>query len=247
MISVCMAAYNGERYIRQQIYSITTQLSDSDELIISDDGSSDGTVGIIQEICNKDRRIKLLHHKRDYRLTNIKHSKSFYLVTSNFENALKEAKGDYIFLSDQDDIWAENKVSKSVEALKNYDLVMTNYAVIDGDGNIVNSRFLSSCPVSTTSLLVNVIKSKFLGCTMAFSKKALKKSLPFPQKLIGHDLWIGCLNYKNMLYIEEPLQLYRRHGKNVSTCAEKSTNSLLYKIEYRIIFLKQILGRYFSS
>ena len=104
MISVCVATYNGEKFIREQIESILCQLSSDDEIIVSDDGSTDGTIVIIN--CIGDKRIRIIEGPR-------KHSPTF-----NFENALKEAKGDYIFLADQDDVWKTNKVEVCMKWLQ---------------------------------------------------------------------------------------------------------------------------------
>ena len=92
MISVCMATYNGEKYIQEQIDSILCQLSKDDELVISDDHSTDATCDIIKSY--NDRRIKLFLNEL---------AKG---VTHNFENALLHSKGDIIFLADQDDVLA---------------------------------------------------------------------------------------------------------------------------------------------
>lgn len=104
MISVCVATYNGEMYIRQQLQSILCQLADSDEVIISDDGSTDGTLTVIREI--NDKRIRLIDGPRRQS------------PTLNFENALRQAKGDHIFLSDQDDVWKPEKVAVCMKWLK---------------------------------------------------------------------------------------------------------------------------------
>jgi len=108
-ISVCMASYNGEKYIRQQIDSILPQLGESDELIISDDSSTDDTISVVKSI--NDNRIKLIKDQK------------FKSPVSNFENAIKNATGDFIFLCDQDDIWQPNKVESVLPFLKQYDLV----------------------------------------------------------------------------------------------------------------------------
>ena len=134
MISVCLASHNGEKYIKKQIDSILSQLSSQDELIISDDGSTDLTLSIIHRY--KDERIKLLHYKQDVSVLRKKHSKQFYLATKNFENALKNAKGDYIFLSDQDDIWLPDRVEVMVNSLKKNDCVMCNLNLIDENDKI---------------------------------------------------------------------------------------------------------------
>ena len=96
-VSVAMATYNGEKYIQEQIDSILKNLEKKDELIISDDGSNDGTIEIIKKNIKKDNRIKLINGPKRG-------------VIKNFENALLNCNGDYIFLSDQDDIWLPNKV-----------------------------------------------------------------------------------------------------------------------------------------
>lgn len=242
MISVCMATYNGARFIKEQIDSILPQLAPDDELIVSDDGSTDETLQIIESY--NDNRIKLLHHERSLELLKIRHSKSFYLVASNFENALQYAKGDYIFLADQDDIWKSNKVATSIERLKNYDIVMSNFSVIDVDGKVTVERFYSVSPISK-SLFINIAKSRFLGCCLALKRNVLDYALPFPKKLIGHDYWIGCLGAKkfDFSFITEPLHLYRRTDVNVSPSTEKSKNKFLYKLHFRFVFLIQIIMR----
>ena len=117
MISVCMASYNGEKYIKQQIDSILKQLSDEDELVISDDGSTDNTLSVIQSI--HDKRIKLIHNQGEHG------------YSRNFENALKNSKGDYIFLSDQDDVWKDNKVETILPLLKKYAFVVHDTEMTD--------------------------------------------------------------------------------------------------------------------
>ena len=88
MISVCIATYNGEKYLAEQLDSILLQVSEEDELIISDDGSTDGTIDIIMSY--HDNRVKVLHHISSP-------GSSFVKATRNFENALLHAHGDYIF------------------------------------------------------------------------------------------------------------------------------------------------------
>ncbi|MEO5643505.1 MAG: glycosyltransferase, partial [Bacteroidia bacterium] len=95
-ISVCLATYNGEKYIGEQLQSILIQLSQHDEVIISDDSSSDRTIDIVQAF--GDSRIIILH------------GQTFRSPIRNFENALSHAGGQYIFLADQDDVWLPEKV-----------------------------------------------------------------------------------------------------------------------------------------
>ena len=104
MISVGLASYNGERYIREQVDSIIAQLDSIDELVISDDGSTDGTLDILASY--NDPRIHVYHNEENHG------------VNGNFENALKHSQGDYIFLSDQDDVWLPGKVEACLKALE---------------------------------------------------------------------------------------------------------------------------------
>lgn len=239
MISVCMATYNGEKFIKEQIDSIISQLSELDELIISDDGSSDNTIEIIKSY--NDKRIKLLKHKKNDEFKGIPKLKNFYYTTSNFQNALLNANGDYIFLADQDDVWECNKVKIMIEELNNHDLVMSNFSIIDNTGNITNTKYYKKNPISKFRFF-NIIKSKYIGCCMGFSRDLLQKALPFPNKLMAHDFWIGCLSRKYK-FIDISLHRYRRHGANVSPSAEKSNNSFWIKVKYRMIFLIQLYMR----
>ena len=186
----------------------------------------------------------MLHHQKNPAFAKIKYSRNFYYASANFENALQAAKGDYIFLTDQDDIWLPNKVEKMMQALQSTDCVICKNSVIDSQGNLTNAYY--DKPHFTKSILKNLRTTPFLGCCMAFKKNALNYILPFPKKCIGHDLWIGCLcAYKNQLsYIDEPLHKYRVHENNVSpSVTAQSRNPLLFKIKYRISFLFQFFMR----
>lgn len=216
MLSVCMATYNGEKYIREQIESIVNQLDKNDELIISDDGSTDSTISIINSF--DDKRILLLHNQ--------KHG-----VNNNFENALNHSKGDCICLSDQDDKWHMGKVEYVKEMLQNYDLIVHNADVVDGNGKSFKYDYFSLMP-NGEGFWANLWKSRFLGCCMAFNRKIVNIALPFPSMIAGHDYWIGMIGAaKFRIKFDDSIYLsYRRHGRNLSTSAEKSNTSLFYKI-----------------
>lgn len=108
----------------EQLGSILPQLSANDEVIISDDGSKDGTVSLIESL--HDDRIRILHYEQKVNYSKKKLS-SYYYATSNFYNALLAAKGDVIFLSDQDDRWYGNKVKISLSYLQDFDIVCSNF------------------------------------------------------------------------------------------------------------------------
>lgn len=235
MISVCMATYNGEKYIKEQIDSILVQLESEDELIISDDGSTDKTIDIINSY--KDSRIKLL-------------ANNSHCYTANFENSLRHAKGDYIFLSDQDDVWLSGKVSRTINLLKNYDFVICNAVIVDSNLNVLNES-RNELLLVKNGFLRNYIKTKYLGCCMAFTRNVLNFSLPFPTNhdLCLHDAWIALIcEFKFRTYVDNtPLILYRRHKNAISNGSMKRTNSLLriLKIRLYLIFniLKRVIGK----
>ncbi len=238
MISVCMTTYNGALFIKEQLESIRSQLSDNDEIIISDDGSTDETISIIESL--NDKRIIILNH--------IHKDNPFYpkstvaAVTYNFENALQKAKGDYIFLSDQDDIWYYNKVEKSLKFLSEYDLVLSNFSTIAENNNLIEEKYLKKCPYSKNNIF-NILRPPFLGCCLAFNKKVLDKVLPIPEKVCIHDLWIGLVSNKigKIKYIDEPLIYHRFWSKNTSNYGKKSPNTILVKLKYRFWNYYQIL------
>lgn len=233
MVSVCLASYNGEKYILEQITSILSQLSPGDELIISDDRSTDNTLNIIESI--KDIRIKL--YINDHPAGPIQ----------NFQNALYKSTGDYIFLSDQDDVWLEDKYSHMLELLQSYDLVLSDSIVVDEEKNVVNPSFYK-LHGSAPGIIKNVLKSAYFGSCMAFRRNILNYALPFPAtNEIGHDLWLGLVAeiIGKVCFTEKPLILYRRHSQTVTAAGMgKSSRSLYTKVKGRLTMLKYLIKFY---
>lgn len=242
MISVCLLSYNGAKYIEAQLSSILTQLDHDDEVIISDDGSTDGTLDIIKDY--GDRRIKLCQNHQ--KVTSYKGTmKMCYNVGRNAENALNKALGDYIFLADQDDIWLPGKVETCLKELQFKDLVITNHIPVDSQLIPLNNIYKPS-RIKTPSLLNTLTHTQFLGCCMAFKKKLLPYILPFPSEPVMHDIWIGlmAIKYGKISLIQEPYLLYRRHGNNASVNIEKhSINPISFKLMYRFYLLRAYLKR----
>ena len=204
-VSVAMATYNGEKYIKEQIETILNNLDDKDELVISDDGSSDMTIGIINKI--NDKRIKLLEGPRKG-------------LKKNFENAIKNTTGDVIFLSDQDDIWMENKVEKVLECFNNnnYILIQHDAVVVDENDKVIYESFAEHRKVKT-GVIKNLIKNSYHGCCIAFRKELIKEILPIPDNVYLHDEWIGIVAELNgkTYFLDEKLIKYRRHSENTSS------------------------------
>ena len=220
-VSVALAAYNGEKYIAEQINSILPQLGEDDEIIVSDDNPSGKTAGAVLSI--NDPRIKYIEGPG-------------LGVVRNFENALSHCGGEYIFLCDQDDVWLPGKVEKVKEELnKGASLVLHNASVTDAALKSTGKTCFGIYDTNT-GFLKNLIRNSFVGCCMAFRRELLGIVLPFPSNLPMHDWWIGLVASKNrerISLIEEPLMLWRRHGGNVTGGA----TPFLKKIRFRLIII----------
>lgn len=230
MISVCIATYNGADVIKTQLQSILPQLGEDDEIIVSDDSSKDDTRKIIEDL--NDSRIHLID------------GPALGSPIPNFENALQYAKGDYIFLSDQDDKWMPGKLNDSIAVLKSgYDCVVTDCVVTDKDLNVTSSSFFTLNGTKEGCWYNLLVKNGYLGGCMAFTKRVKEKSLPFPKNIPMHDIWIGNVAafYYNVSFLHKSCSYFRRSGHNVSTSASKSTNSLLTKFTIRLKVIKDLI------
>ncbi|MDY2802003.1 MAG: glycosyltransferase family 2 protein [Fusobacterium mortiferum] len=231
-ISVCMATYNGEKFIKKQLESILNQTMEVDEIIISDDNSTDNTLEIIKSFNNS--KIKVLKNLEQG-------------VVNNFENSLEKSTGDYIFLADQDDIWTLDKVEKVIKNLKIYDLVVHNAKIINSEDKIICKKTFFEIRNSKKGLLKNLYKNSYIGCCMAFNRNILEKSMPFPKNIPMHDSWIGLISeiYGKIYFDEEVLFYYRRHENNV-TELNNSKNSKLKQLKIRWIIFKELKNKIFK-
>ncbi len=222
-ISICLAVYNGERFIKQQVDSIVCQLGTIDEVIISDDNSTDATLRILDQ------------YKSDKRVTVLRNNGPSGIVW-NFENALKRCQGEYIFLADQDDVWHPKKIEMMVEALLEYDLVVSDCAVVDQELATMHPSFFEFNS-SKKGLLRNLIKNSYIGCCMALKRNVLEKAIPFPANVPMHDLWFGLVaeRFFKVHFMPEKLVYYRRHGSNASDLQSRSSLWKRFKIRLQIL------------
>lgn len=235
--SVCMATYNGEKYIYKQLKSILSQSLSIDEIIIIDDSSIDKTVDIIKQF--KDKRITLYRNSVN---------KGFL---KTFEKAISCATGDIIFLSDQDDIWCEKKVSIVVDYFmrNQVDVICHDACVINQYNEIIYKSFMEIRKI-TINPYKNFIANSFSGCCLAFRAKLKDEILPIPSSVVYHDRWIaiisGFANYK-LAYIKEKLIFYIRHDRNASPFKRQSLMVILKdRIILSIMVLKRITRIYLN-
>lgn len=208
-VTVVMSSYNGEKYIKDQIESIISQSGCEVNLIVRDDGSTDGTLDILQQ------------YKREGKLDffqgrNLKPAKSFL-------EGLKHTKDtDYYAFSDQDDIWQNNKLSVAISQLEMLNaatpnLYCSNLTAVDNDYNVLTPKLLPDKIVSDYKEIL-IRSPHIFGCTCVFNK-VLRDYIverELPQNLIMHDLWVALLaaSMGTIIYDSSSYMMYRQHGDN---------------------------------
>lgn len=206
-ISVAMATYNGEKYLREQLESIYSQTRIPDEVVVSDDHSQDGTVAILEE------------YKQTKGLKYVVNAEGLG-VNKNFENAVRLCTGDYICISDQDDVWFPQKIEISIEKLKEIEgaeripsLVSSAAQFTDKDLN----KLPTTIPGHDIDMFEESISGYFSqGSSLFLNRELIDMILPFPTEKLLYDDYIGtsaaCIGRK--YYIAQLLMYYRLHGAN---------------------------------
>ena len=222
-ISVAMTTYNGEKYLREQLDSLYSQTRIPDEIIVTDDLSSDNTVKILEEY-KKNKGLKYFINEK--RLG----------VNKNFEKSIGLCSGNYISFCDQDDIWLPEKIEKSYLKLKEiekygiHSLIKANHVEINANKEIIRCK-----KTKDSSLLTDMVFDFFQsGCTIMINRKMLDYILPFPEtSVIYFDVYTyyTSLIVGNYYRISEPLMYYRRHSSNITGKYKKdSISKKIFKI-----------------
>jgi glycosyltransferase involved in cell wall biosynthesis len=229
--SICMATYNGERFLREQVESILSQMQEGDELVIVDDASTDGTLSYLKSIA--DRRIRVYCNS-----FNIGHVQSFSKV-------IGLARGTYILIVDQDDIWIDGRLKTIREALSTGPaLVSTNSEFIDRDGRRISPLHPDLVEADSERYNTNIFriftgKAYYDGCAMGMRKELLRLVLPIPHYVESHDLWIAMAGNaaRSNRHLAQYTLRRRIHGNNASIISRP----LLHKLMSRVIFLFSLL------
>lgn len=212
-VSVAICTYNGERFLKKQINSILNQTIPVDEIIVCDDCSSDETKEILVEY-NKQLPEIFKIHFNDVNLRSVK----------NFEKAISLCQNEIILLSDQDDIWNQNKVElflKHFEKHPDTDVISSNAFIIDENDTIIDTNtiwdvvdFLEKRKIIYDYFKIFSLIGNFAtGANMAFRKDFIKSTLPFPEKEFHHDEWIALVSSSTdkFNFIREKTSSYRVH------------------------------------
>lgn len=204
LISVALCTYNGEKYLDEQLQSILNQTYQNLEIVIVDDCSTDQTISIIEIYAAKDPRIKI--YINDYNLG----------FNKNFEKAIGLTTGDYISISDQDDIWKPFKLELLLNNIKDNWLIFSNSSFIDHNGIDVNKKLLENFSLKNRTYKSILLNNWLTGHAVLFKKELLKYIIPFPEKIF-YDWWIGfvVIYHHKVSYLEDSLTLYRIHQDSV--------------------------------
>ncbi len=240
MISVVLATYNGQEYIKQQLESIIQQTVKPDEIVIVDDCSNDLTLEVIKEISSVIKTPIYLHE-----------NKSNLGSTKTFEKALQLSKGDVIFFADQDDYWVPNKIELFVEAFnknKSAVLVFSNGLLVDEkleslgstnwDKYNINSDVLSQLE-SEKAFAILSDKNYVTGASMAIKRSVADVAIPFFEAM-WHDHWLALVaSLKgDVITISENTFYYRQHNKQQVGIKSKLKRNR-FSLSYLEDFFKQ--------
>jgi glycosyltransferase involved in cell wall biosynthesis len=218
-ISIALATYNGERYLKEQLESYVKQTLLPYELVACDDASSDSTVAIVEEFSKTAPfPVRVFRNEKNLGFIN------------NFSLAASLCHGDYIAFSDQDDIWLPDKLEvccrrmKMAEEMYGPDiplLVHSDLCLIDEENHVIapsHMRVKRWKHNAVDPLRTLLVQNYVSGCTMLCNRPLIKKSLPFPDVLMNHDGWVSMIaaSTGKIFFIPEATLLYRQHENNVT-------------------------------
>lgn len=213
-----MASYRGASYVLEQLESILEQLEVNDEVVIVDDASPDNTVEIIRSIM--DPRIRVIESpgNRGY--------------VRAFEAAVLASRGEYVFLSDQDDVWVSGRVDAMLTALQSTRVVASNFEILGGDPRPWIPPLRSEWDARPWANLIGIMVGyrAYYGCGMAFRRNMVPIFTPIPTYMReSHDLWLAiCGNLAgSVAHLEQATLLRRLHDTNETPTGFRSLGRII--------------------
>lgn len=225
LVSIVMATYNGDRFLKKQLDSLTALTYPNIELIVSDDASTDQTLEILQAF-SANCPYKLLQNKD--------HSG----LVENFTKAIQLARGEFIALCDQDDVWMPDKIETLLEHIDEFDVISGSFLVIDEKGNYhtegVMHEVYEASHHGAYRLADFLNENPILGCASLIRKQLIDRCLPIPKGVLYHDWWFmvsAILRGRGVGYTDKLVLNYRQHGKNtaLATFNDKNYYKKLFK------------------
>lgn len=234
LVSIALCTYNGSKYLKEQLDTLGGQTYKNLEIVIVDDGSSDGTIELLRQYAS-DSYLNIKIYINEENLGYIK----------NFEKAISLCNGDYIALCDQDDIWDERKIEMLIKHIGDNILIYHDSALIDETGVLLNRRIsdIRNC-YSGTDSRVFLFENCVSGHAMLFKKELLTFTGGF-NKTIIHDWWLAyaAANNGSILFLDQVLVQYRQHSSaNTNILRQKRDKNIkpdsLQKIEKQLNIVK---------
>lgn len=246
MITILMATYNGEAYLREQLNSIVQQSYPHWELIIRDDGSRDETLHILQDFCGQDSRISRIEYGTI-------HGSACRNFSQLFDWAYARDKSCICF-ADQDDIWLAHKLERNLEEMIRQQsisgsetpiMLYSNLRFIDAQNHHIETRL----PLPDQLTLPVLLNENYAwGCTMMLNHAAIKKIRHIPVDAVNHDYYVALVvgAFGKNILLDEFLILYRQHENNVSGNVDKMSFSSRFNryFRQRDAMLKPLLDNY---
>ena len=217
MISILLAAYNGEQYIKAQIESILHQTVQDFVLYVNDDCSEDRTWEILKDYAEK----------YPGKIVVTRNEKNSGSSKTNFLNMMLEHRDDYLMLCDQDDVWLPEKIGKTLRVMRKLEkkhgkdmplLAYTDLKVTDKDLNVLTDSMMKrvAADFNRTSLKDQLVQNTVTGCTAMYNRALAEKFIDLPGFTVMHDWWmmLTASALGRAVYLPEATILYRQHGDN---------------------------------
>ena len=224
-IDIVLATYNGEKFLHEQLESIQKQTFQNWRLLIRDDGSWDNTIAILEEFVENDKRISLIRDNEN----NLGPCK-------NFEVLLKHTEAEFIFFSDQDDVWPSNRIEKLIGFLNTLPkgevvlhplLLHTELKLIDAGGTIIADSYYTTVKRNPyrKELSRILVRNIVIGCSMLINRNMRDLILPFPENIVMHDYYLAIVAelFGVRHFLPGSFIFYRQHEGNVVGVSLKKT------------------------
>ena len=243
-VDVCLATYNGEKYIREFLISLHAQEFQDFRILVSDDGSTDDTLEILDE------------YRRQCNIVIIPNEQSKPLgPAKNFMYLLSRSTAPYVMLADQDDVWHSEKIATCLDMMCDVEgkdsnipvFIFSDYSEVDENLNVRAISGLNKvCKnVSTTKVINDIEFTNYVpGCTAMINRTLVELSLINVRYILMHDWWLMLLtkhNHGKFGFVELPLVLYRQHARNVVGIAPNSS-----PIMKALGFCRRPISKFFS-